>query len=195
MKILESLNSEDYALGKIISYPKNKIIFYEQEKCNVVCFIIKGEIKISSYLKNGNEEIFNHLYEGEMFANALIFNSRNMFLGNVVTIKETTLFILSKENLLLLMQKNKSFLNLFCSILAEETLKTKVTLKYLSKQSIEERFCYYLLMHNKVTNESVQTIANKLFLQRPSLSRVISSLKEQGVIKKEGKRITLLKDI
>lgn len=195
MNILNTLQKEDYKLGKTITYPKNKIIFHELETCDFVCFIIKGEVKISSYLKNGNEEFFNHLYEGDIFANALIFNSRNMFLGNVITLKETTLLILTKDNLLLLMQKNKTFLNLYCSILAEEALKTKVTLKYLSKQSIEERFCYYLLMNNKVVNEPIQTIANKLFLQRPSLSRVISSLKEQGIIKKEGKKITLLKDI
>lgn len=195
MNIADFLTKEDYKLGEILIYKKNTCIKKEQDYCKEIFIVLEGEIKISSYQINGKEDIYNIINAGNMFANNLIFSDYNYYLGDVIALKDAKLFRIEKENFLNILQKNTAFLNAFCTISSQETIKEKLKIKILSKSNIEERFCYYLSLNNGTITSSIQSLADILFLQRPSLSRVISQLIARGIIKKENKTITLLKQI
>ncbi len=195
MNLVSYLKKEDYKLGTILKYPKGSIIKQEQEICQEAYFVLKGEIKISSYQLNGKEDIYNIIKEQEIFANNLIFSDNNYYLGNVIALKDVELLKIDKEALLKILSNNLSFLKAYCENYAKEIIKEKIKLKILLQKNIEERLCYFLNLNNGSINLSITKLSEILYLQRPSLSRVISSLIQNGIIKKEGKRITLLKDI
>lgn len=194
MDIKKYLNDNDNALGEILHYHKDEIIKKEKDICNEIFIILDGEIKISSYQLDGKEDIYNHFYKNDMFANVLIFSQHNYYLGNVIALKETKLIKFTREKLLRLFSTNALFLEHFLKINSKEALNTKIQLKILTKP-LKERFIYFLSINNNTLTCSIQSLSEKLFVQRESLSRLISILVKEKVIKKEGKTITLLKEL
>ena len=87
MALYDLLSPKDKKMGEIIELDKNNFIFYEDEICKYVYFLLDGEVVISSSDIEGNEEVYNHLYKGDIFGNVLIFADKNKYLGNGVAIK------------------------------------------------------------------------------------------------------------
>lgn len=195
MNLYNLLNNNELNLGITLNYKKDTIIFYEQDKAQGVYFILDGEIKISSYNKDGNEIIYNNLKKGDIFANALIFSSNPIYLGNVETKTNVTLFFLCKQNLIKILNQNTSFLLMYLEKLSDEIIKTKKILKLSTQKTIKEKLIYYLKLNNYEINMSVTQLSSLLFVERPSLSRIIKELIKDNILKKEGKKITLIKNI
>lgn len=191
MKLHSYLNKEDYKLGKIINIDKGNIIYRENDRCENITFLIEGEIIILSYNENGDEDIYNHLKEGDIFGNSLIFNEDNRYLGNVIASKKSKIFIISKNNFLILLKNNSLLLEAYLKKEASDTLLDKKKIKALSKHTIEEKIIYLLSINPQGLNISISELAKTLFIPRPSLSRSISKLIKEGKIIKDNKVLKL----
>ncbi len=192
--MIELLTEEQINIGTIKKYNKGTHIYHEGDKCDKTSFILDGEIKIVSYNKDGNEDIYNHLYKGDCFANVLIFVDNGTFLGDVVAIKNSTILSFSKEQILKIMSLNKNFLEAFLRKTSQEFLSLKSTIKLLSKRDNSEKFLYYLKINNGKTNKSITKIADILCINRVSLSRIVSALLTKKIIKREHGEIILIKE-
>lgn len=195
MNIIKLLKENELKKGRIKTYKKNQIIFHEQDECNNVGFIIDGEIIISSYQLNGQEDIYNHLFKNDVFGNALIFSTSCKYLGNVIALSDCKIFFLDKNNLISILQTNVEFLTSYISLNSKELFQSKLKLKLLSKSTLEEKILYYLSLNNNQITISITKLSKILFVQRPSLSRSINKLIKDGYIVKNNKTITLLKEL
>ncbi len=193
MNIYDYLDPKSLKCGEYLILERNNFLAMEKDICNEIFIVIDGKIKISSYQQNGNEDIYNIIKKGEMFANILIFSPHNYYLGNVCALTKTIVLKITRFNLLDLLKTNDAFLNYFLACSALEALDTKIQLKMLTKP-LEDRFLYYLSLHNNEIEKSIQELATILFVQRETLSRLISSLTKKNIIKRINKRIILLKN-
>ena len=184
------LSKEEHGKIKKIQFTKGNIIFREGQSCNALYLVLKGNIKIASYTLMGNEVVYNIVNEGEMFGNNLIFSSSNLFRGNVIAASNGTLGEIKKDDLLQLLQSNLKFLSSFLEYESDFGKELNLKVKLLSIQSAEERFLYFLqINHNSITYSSITNLASSLFLQRETLSRLISKLIKNKTISKSNKTI------
>lgn len=191
--ILTTLTKEqkDYISIKTIS--KNTTLFREGEKCEMISIVVSGEIKISSYSFEGEELIYNVLKSDEIFGNNLIFSDEPFYKGDVVTTKESVIASIKRENLLKILQSNKEFLMLYLNIHSNFSKRLNSTIKLLSFNKAEERFIFYLHENNNVIQiKSIAALASILHLQRETLSRIISKLEKENVIKRSPYQIKLI---
>ena len=100
MNILDTLTKEEQELLTLHSYTKDEVIFYENEECFYVGYVLKGEINIISHSYLGSAVLFNVVKEDEMFGNNLIFSSNPRYKGDVIASKDTTLYFIKKSSLI-----------------------------------------------------------------------------------------------
>lgn len=177
------------------TYSDGELIFSENESCNKVGIVIKGEISIKSYFSNGQEVTYNVIKPGQMFGNNLIFSSKPTYRGDVIADTDSEIYFVNKENLLLIMKEDDEFLMKYFAMQSDFSKTLNLKIKLLTISSASDRLVYYLTFNsNKICYKTITKLANELYLTRESLSRTIKYLKEKKVIKVDSKTITLMVD-
>lgn len=193
LNLLNNEEKEKYLEYK--EYKKNEIIFSEGIVCNYIGFILEGNIIISTITYNDNEEIINCLHKDQVFGLNLIFSKSPIFLGNIITITNSKIAFISKQNLLILFSKNNSFLTKYLEIISNQVIDEKLKNKLYIHKNIRDRLLYYFMQEQKkkgqVKIKSIAELARILSLPRPSVSREIYKLINENIIDYSNKIITI----
>ena len=188
--ILSLLSKEEQKLVSVKTAKLGEFLFREGELCSTISIVVSGQVKISSMTYSGNEVIFNVLEKGEIFGNNLIFSDNPHYKGDVVAIKESVIVSISKDNLVKILQSNTEFLLAYLNIQSNFGKKLNSTIKMLSFNSAEERFMFYLQAQNdKIQFKTITELSDILHLERETLSRLLTKLEKENVIKRSPHQI------
>ena len=192
--LLNVLSKKEHQMVKGYQIAKGNIIFHEGDVCESIGIIISGKIDIVSYSFQGKELLINSLKAGEIFGNNLLFSSSPIYRGDVIAKEKSVVAFINKENLTNLLQNNKEFLDLYLQAQSDKAKLLTARIQLLSFPNAEERLFYYASKnHNIIEFKNVTTLAATLGVQRETLSRLLTSLVERHLIKKEKGKITFVK--
>ena len=193
MNILNLLNNKQYKKLIIKEYNKDDVLFKENEKCTKIGILLEGKLSIQSYLEDGNIVIYNIINQDEMFGNNLIYSSNPYYKGLIISLTNCKVAFIDKQELTNLLKINNDFLMEYLSINSNFSKKLNDRIKLLSISSAKERLMYYFhINNNEIDYESITSLANELYLQRETLSRLINKLVKEKVIIKDKNRLKLL---
>ena len=184
--LLETLNESERSKVRIQTYPKDTIIYKEDDFCHEITIVLGGVIEISSFSFQGQEMIYNTILPGQIFGNNLLFSSDPHYKGNVVCKTKCEIATLKKDALVDIISGNRKFLEEYLKIQSDfgKTLNNKI--KILSFKSAEERLLFYLKTHNGMVKiPSIAFLAKQLYLSREATSRLVTSLYNKGIISKD----------
>ena len=197
--LFNNVNYENYkAFYKIKKYKKGSIIFNEGDTCDSIGLVIAGEIHISTLTNTDKEYIISTLFKNDLFGENLLFNSNKEYLGDCISITDSTILFINKTNLFKLFE-NKTILENYLNLISIKNTMLRQKLKLYSQKSIEDRIMFYLLSEQKRLNTNIIPITSKenlakyLNIPRPSLSRELINLKEKGIIEFDRYHILLRK--
>ena len=187
LNIFKNVNIDKYK-NKLVrrKYKKNSLVFSEGEICNHLGIIISGQLTIST-LSSSNEYIINTLNRNDMFGDTLLFKKNKEYLGDGIVTIDCEILLIEKELLLELFKEQEFLLN-YLELNAEKNATVRNRLKLYSQKTISDRILFYLnsetkkLKTNIIPILSKEDLAMKLNIPRPSLSRELIKLKEQGII-------------
>lgn len=183
--ILSYLGKEERKCLIVQSFNKNQIIFHEGDLCDCVSIVTSGTIQITSYSFSGKEVVFNTLNKNQIFGNNLIFSSEPFYKGSVVSTTKSTIVFIKKDDLLKLLATNSSFLKEYLRVQSDFGKHLNARIKLFSIDSAKERFEYYLFINKgEIDFKTISSLANELNLKRETLSRLISKLEKENVIKR-----------
>lgn len=193
MSILNYLNTKQLERFRKRSFKKGEILFHERDYCDEISFVIKGEIRISSYSLSGSEIVYNVIKSGGIFGNNLAFSSRKEYRGNVIGSQDGEILIAKRDDLLEILQENKEFLNAYLKVEADTVKELNSKLKINSFGSAEERLDYLFYINNgSIKFSSVSNLARELFLSREVTSRLIHRLEKEKKIKIQKSSLILI---
>ncbi len=181
-------------------YSRQNVIAIEGSECKYIGFIDDGNIEISTISYQNKEEIINVLSKNQFFGNNLLFASKNIFLGTVIAKSQTRIRFFTKDNFLVLLE-NKDFLMAYLEFISDESIQTKNQAKLLAHKNIRDRIMFYLKeeVRNKNNNyiyiQSITTLSSILSLPRPSVSREIKRMCNDGLIEYKDKKIFLFNNL
>lgn len=190
MNILKYLGETDLKKLKR-TYEKGEFIHFEDEYCGGVYFLLSGTIEVSSTSLSGEKIIYNTISGGGMFGNHLAFSSDPYFRGDVYVKQKCEVIYLRRERLLDILSNNRAFLEEYLTIQSDFGKSLNARIKLLGFDSAEERLRYFLFLNKgRISFPSISSLAEGLHLKRETLSRLLSKLERQGVIKKDKHQIT-----
>ena len=183
----------------IKEYQPGDIVFNEGDTIDEVGIVMSGELLIKTSTLNGFEFEIIKLFKGDIFADALIFSDDNTLPGFIKANKESTIIFIKKEVFFFLLNTNSKLLSNYLKYNALRNIRHQYRIKLLGQPSIREKILFYLKEEmrkhdsNKIyLSMNREELAHFLSLERTSLSRELSRMKNDGIIDYDKKSITLV---
>ncbi|MEZ0536346.1 Crp/Fnr family transcriptional regulator [Caldicellulosiruptoraceae bacterium PP1] len=197
-KILENQNNFLYIEKR---YQKDEIIAFEDDECSSLGIIIEGIIEIKKISASGKSYLITTLHEGDIFGEALIFSNNNRYPATIFAATNCSIVFISKESIIKLCKTDSKFIENFANQLSNRILMLNKKIKELSLDTLRIKLLDLIYKEYEKTNSlsiklntSKKILAEKLGVQRPSLSRELINLKKEGIIDFD-KDIIVIKDI
>lgn len=193
-KLLKTLYADS------LHFNKNESIINMIKDDNILGYIVKGNIKIILNNINGNKIILDDLYENDIFSSSL--NNLNNQSIDIITYAETDIIFIDYNSIINYDNYSKVYSifmkNLFI-IFYEKLNERNERIDILTKKTIRNKLLEYFEINYRKRGSiniylpySYNELASYLAVDRSAMSRELKNLKDEGFIKTNGKKITLL---
>jgi len=174
---------------KILRYTKGSMVFIANEECSALNIILDGNIRIQKIDSFGKSLVIAEFKSGDTVGEALLFGEKNVFPMTGISTSTTTMLYIPKEAILYLCQQNDVFLSEFLKLLSGKSVTLSNKLDQISLKTIRQKICEFIMIEYRKTNKmkiklnmSKKELADKMGIQRPSLSRELIKLKKEELI-------------
>ena len=184
---------------KITQYGKNNIVHFVGEVCSKLEIILSGKVVIERIDESGNLMTIAEFYGGDVLGGNLMF-SKNPYYPMTVTSKDATLILeINKNRLFSLFSDNHEFLKSYLEYVSDHTVILGDRIKHYVNRTIRESILSYLDYECKKQNSNIiklnltkKALAERIGVQRTSLSRELAKMREDGLIEFTPVSISLL---
>lgn len=194
--ILKIINNLKYS---IISYKKGEVIFQEEERCTSIGLIINGTINIERIYPNGKSIVMSKFKDGDVFGEALLFSKVNKYPATVIALSDCRVLYLTKNEIVKLFSMENRIMENFMMLLSEKIIILNNKIRSIALKSVRQKvvdyiLCEYMNERNKeiILKYSKEEIASDIGIPRPSLSRELIRLRDEGLINFSRNKITIL---
>lgn len=186
------------------TFEKGEIVTTYLVNRRQVCIIAKGSVDLVRYDFTGKKDIVEHFTQNAVFGEIFYQINTNNDLFVIAREKSEVLFFnydifgkKCKSNCKFHSELTENLPNLILSKIADLNLRIEL----LSKRTIREKLLtYFSILSEKKFNKSfilpfsLTDLADYLSVDRSAMMRELKLLKDDGVINKNGNKITLIKD-
>ncbi|HPR94360.1 MAG TPA: Crp/Fnr family transcriptional regulator [Syntrophomonadaceae bacterium] len=185
---------------KTAEYRKNNIVHFVGEVCSNLEIILSGKVVIERIDESGNLMTIAEFFSGDVLGGNLMF-SKNPYYPMTVTAKEATLILeINKDCLFNLFSDNHEFLRSYLEYVSDHTVILGDRIKHYVSRTIRESIVSYLDYECKKQNSNIiklsmtkKALAERIGVQRTSLSRELAKMREDGLIEFTPVSISLLR--
>lgn len=176
-------------LYNISNYKKDDVIAIEEDDCKSLGIILSGSVEIHKPFPSGKIVTINNFQAGNVFGEALVFSGTHKYPATIISSTDSEIMYISKDDIIKLMRSDDRVLNNFVSVLSNRILMLNDRITNLSYDSVRKKIANIILVeYNKQKNKDLilpfcrKKMAELLNIPRPSLSRELMNMKEDGII-------------
>ena len=181
------------------AHNKGKYLYIQGDICNSMDLIVSGGVEIRSIDKDGKTRVLSTLSKGDILGANILFSSKREYPFSVVCIEELELFKISKEEVLSFSEKNREFVEGILTIISDKTTDLTSWISNISLKTLREKIIDYLRIQSAIQESNLiylpttkSLLAERLGVQRTSLSRELSILEKEGRIKVKNRSILVI---
>lgn len=182
------------------SCSKNEIIVTEGEPAAMMGLVLSGTIEIQKIYSNGKSITVSRFTTGSTFGEAVVFSKSNVYPATVVSADSSSILLFPKEEILRMFALDSDILVTFMQNMSERLVLLNQKIEILSLGTLRQRIAYFLLKEaKKQKTERIHVPFNKriwaehLNSARPSLSRELCYMRDQGWIAFDDTTVDILK--
>ncbi len=202
--VFEDLDPADLAMIDRVTterrIDRGATVFTEGEPGEGFHFIRSGKVKVIKLAADGREHILNILGPGEVFAEVLLFNDAP-YPATVVAVEDSLVGVIRNRELEALLVQQPRLAVHIIRVMSKKLLYIQSKVKTFaladSQAKIAQTLEYLLERYGRQTGRGVevaleinrQDIANMAGTTRETVSRVFRTLKDDGVLEDDERRI------
>lgn len=182
----------DEALERLLSqpcrrqeYPAGRRMLNPGDPCRALMVLVEGQAEARMTGEEGREVLVDHLKAPMLLAPAFLFATPNIVPVEVNAVTDCAVWHINREAFFEFMQHEPTVLRAFLEILSERGRFLSKKMRTFAVNSLRSRVVEYIEANGCIT--SVVAAAQELGVTRPSLSRVLSEMLDEGVVIKNGK--------
>ncbi|HEX3077404.1 MAG TPA: Crp/Fnr family transcriptional regulator [Lachnospiraceae bacterium] len=191
------------SVSQIKTYSKNDFIFHEGDRPTKLYVLVEGKVSICKDTITGKRILIANIQNsGEFFGEVYLFIQKEeydmyAFVAEDTTVLEISNQLFTKEGVM--SQVNYMVTQNLLRIFAEKAYMLSSKMKILGSGSIRQKIVRYLFeqqeadgtIHLGYTREE---LADYLHVTRPSLSREMGKMQDEGIIEVTGRNIIVLNE-
>ena len=204
--LIKSLSGEDILTNlksgkfKVTSYKKSSVVHFDGERCSKLEIILSGKVVVDRIGESGNLLTISEFYNDDILGGNLLFSKYPYYPMTVLTQLPTDILEIDRETLFELFCNNPIFLRTYLELTSDRAFILGNKIKHYINKTIRESIMNYLNYESKIQNSNriklnttKKSLAEKIGVQRTSLSRELAKLRDDGLILFDTDSITLLK--
>lgn len=179
--------------AKIVEYENNQVVFQKDDIIKNLGIIIGGQLNLISQKYSGARVIVTTLEQNDLFGEALAFSTFNKAPYDLVSSGRSKALIFPHNVFFAMCGEacvfHKALIGNMLSILSDKIVMLNNKMNILNAETLRGRIAAYLLMLNSKNNSLIfdmpmkrQELADFLNVKRPSLSRELSNMQQDGII-------------
>ena len=184
-------------------YQKGQVIYQEGNQALGLYCVHQGKIKIAKAGGDNKEQIVHLVREGDVLGyRALLAGTR--YTTSAVALEDSIVCFVPRPDFLRLVQGNIQFSTALMQLLARSLGQAEERMLHLAYKPVRERLAGALLLVMQTFRQEGEELPFRIALGREDLaalvgtaketvSRLLSELKEMGIIATRGSQITILK--
>jgi CRP/FNR family transcriptional regulator, dissimilatory nitrate respiration regulator len=176
-------------------------LFFQGQKADHFYLVIQGQIKLTRLTPDGNEKVIEIILSGQTFAEAVMFMNREEYPVTATAISPTQLYSFQNRAFMEILRNN----NEVCfRLLGDVSMRLRGRLQEIENLTMKNaayRVVRYFLNELEKQPGSPDTmelaiqkqlIASRLSIKPETLSRIFSTLRDQGIIDMQGKALRIV---
>src|SRR5512134_1767750 len=182
--------------------PRGEILFNKGDPTTGFYLVIYGQVKLSFVTPSGQEKVVEIITPGSSFGEALMFMEKP-YIVMAQTLADTMLLHVAKEAVFDELAREPAFARKMLAGLSRRLHGLIADVEAYSLQSGTQRVIGYLLRQDDGEAEAPQAykvtlptskaiVASRLNLTPEHLSRILHDLTEAGLVRVEGREVTIL---
>ncbi len=203
--LIKSIKSEEIELFlnersfKTTEYGKNNIVHFVEDVCSKLEIILSGKVVIERIDESGNLMTIAEFFSADVLGGNLMFSNNPHYPMTVTTKQPTVILEINKTRLFQLFSDNHDFLKSYLEYVSDHTVILGDRIKHYVNRTIRESIMSYLDYELNKQNGNIiklsmtkKALAEKIGVQRTSLSRELAKMRDDGLIKFDIDSIELL---
>jgi CRP-like cAMP-binding protein len=182
------------------AYKKGEIIFREGGFPPGIFYITEGKVKKYKVDKDGREQIIYVANTGELLGYHAVLGE-DRYPDSAAALEQSTIAFIPREDFLAALQQSKVLSKRLLKTLSHEFAVLANSLSLFAQKSVRERLALQLIVLRekyKVNfqpgmpveiNMSRDDLANLVGTARENVVRILSELKEKGIVQTKGRKI------
>jgi CRP-like cAMP-binding protein len=183
---------------RIVRFRKGDVLAFAGTVCQYADIVINGEMVAYVVGPSGRIVRMASHQRGKLLAPAFLFASDNHYPVTVEATTTTAVLRLTSDDLEIMMHSDQrlmaNYIRMLSNIISQLTKKVRML-----SMSVREKVCLYLKEQSQLQQASTivlplsrQELADHFGIQKYSLLRCLNELKQEGVIRVEGRSIQIL---
>ncbi len=185
-------------LAVTVSLDEGESLFEQQDAADRFYLLISGQVKLYRLSPNGGEKVIEVVNAGATFAEALMFMERPTYPVGAQAMAPTTLVSIDARDFVGMLKESVDTLLMLAADLSTRLHGLLRELNDLSLHSGTCRVATYFMEHEAAADGHFnldlpkQVLASRLSIKPETLSRIMRSLCNAGLIEVEGSRVTIV---
>lgn len=178
---------------KFSNYRKNDFIAISGERFESIGILLEGKAAVIKENAAGNRIVISIIKPGEIFGEVAVFAKNPVWPSSVVAQTANRVLFVSRQKILGQCQKvcpwHRTIIQNMLKIVSEKALLLNKKVEYLTIKSMRGKIAAFLLEQYKKTGSTTFDLplnrnetAEYLNVSRPSMSREMCRMREEGVI-------------
>jgi len=175
------------------------LLHFEGEVCTRLEVIVDGEIRIERIDEQGNLMTIAQCHRNEIIGGNLLFSSNPCYPMTLTATRDTVLLTMGKDILFELLSQNVLFLRAYLELTSDRALVLGSQIRHYVNRPIRACLINYLKQAYDLqkTNPirldlSKKMLAEKIGVQRTSISRELAKMRDEGLIRYDKDTVTIL---
>ncbi len=180
-------------------YDDGDIIAIEGDPCSSLSIILSGDVEIHKPFSSGKIVTISHFKSGNIFAESLVFSDVKEYPATVVSSSQSCIMNIPRFELIQMLSRHPKVLENFAGVLSRRIHMLNDRITSLSLDSTRKKIVNILLLElgrqksqYLLLPYSRKKMAELLNIPRPSLSRELMKMREEGLIDFYKNRIKIL---
>jgi CRP-like cAMP-binding protein len=180
----------------VLSIPKKKIIFAQDDACDAVFYIQQGKVKLTVVSEAGKEATIGILNQGDFFGEGSLAG-QPLRMGSATALTDCTVMRIEKRAILHVLHSQQRFSDLFVEYLLARNIRYQEDLIDQLFNSSEKRLARILLLlahfgkdgileRTTLPRISQETLAEMVGTTRPRVSFFMNKFRKLGFVRYNG---------